>query len=63
MVQKYGIKSYSLVHVNAPNRAIYYEEVLTKMTGIKPLYTSDISTIIAMNSGIGTVAVAYTRND
>lgn len=63
MVQKYGIKSYALVHVNAPNRAIYYEEVLTKMTGIKPLYTSDISTIIAMNSGIGTVAVAYTRND
>lgn len=63
IVKDYGIKSYSLVHVNAPERAAYYESVLTKMTGIKPLYTSDISTIIAMNSGIGTVAVAYIRKD
>lgn len=63
MVKAYGIKSYSLVHVNAPERAQYYETILTKMTGIKPLYTSDISTIIAMNSGIGTVAVAYIRKD
>lgn len=58
-----GIKSYALVHVNDPNRAAYYESIMTELTGLKPLYTSDISTIIAMNSGIGTVAVAYIRKD
>lgn len=58
-----GIKSYALVHVNAPNRAAYYESSMTEITGLKPLYISDISTIIAMNSGIGTVAVAYIRKD
>jgi len=63
IVKSHGIKSYSLVHVNAPERATYYESVLTQLTGLKPLYTSDISTIIAMNSGIGTVAIAYIRKD
>lgn len=58
-----GIKSYALVHVNDPNRVAYYESIMTELTGLKPLYTSDISTIIAMNSGIGTVAVAYIRKD
>lgn len=63
IVRDYGIKSYSLVHVNAPERAQNYANKLEAITGIKPLYTSDISTIIAMNSGIGTVAVAYIRKD
>jgi hypothetical protein len=63
IVKNYGIKSYALVHVNASTRADYYASKLEALTGIKPLYTSDISTIIAMNSGIGTVAVAYIRKD
>ena len=63
MVQQHGIKSYALVHVNAQSRCDYYASVLKKITGIEPLYVSDISTIIAMNSGIGTVAVAYIRKD
>ncbi len=63
MVQQHGIKSYALVHVNAQSRCDYYASVLKEITGIEPLYVSDISTIIAMNSGIGTVAVAYIRKD
>lgn len=63
VVKDHGIDSYALVHVNAPERANLYEQMMIKLTGLEPLYISDISTIIAMNSGIGTVAVAYIRKD
>jgi len=31
------------------------------ITGLKPAYIMDISTIVAMSAGVGTVAVAYIR--
>ena len=56
-----GIYSYALVHVNALERAEHYALELEKITGMKPDYVSEISTIVAMNAGIGSVAVAYTK--
>lgn len=57
----YGIESYAIVHANALDRAESYEKLYTELLGKKPLYIMDISTIVAMSAGIGTVAIAYIR--
>lgn len=54
-----GIERYAIVHANAPQRAAEYANKFEQMLGKKPIYTMDISSIVAMNAGIGTVAVAY----
>ena len=61
--EEYGIDSYAIVHANANDRATYYASNIEKLIGEKPIYIMDISTIVAMNAGIGTVAVAYIRKD
>jgi len=61
--QKHGIQSYAIVHANAINRANEYEAMYTQLIGKKPEYIMDISTIVAMSAGIGTVAIAYIRED
>ena len=63
IVEKYGIESYAIVHANANDRAAYYEKMYTELTGQKPRYIMDISTVVAMNAGLGTVAIAYIRKD
>ncbi len=59
IVKKSGIDRYAIVHAKAPKRAQSYEKTYTDIIGKAPLYTMDISTIVAMNAGIGTVAIAY----
>ncbi|MFW6299252.1 MAG: DegV family protein, partial [Bacillota bacterium] len=54
-----GIKRYVIVHAAAPERAQTYEKALTEMLGMAPEYLMTISPIVAMNAGIGAVAVAY----
>jgi DegV family protein with EDD domain len=60
---RYGIESYAIVHANANDRASFYASSLEGLLGEKPTYIMDISTVVAMNAGIGTVAVAYIRKD
>ncbi|MFA5525442.1 MAG: DegV family protein [Acholeplasmataceae bacterium] len=60
---KYGIESYAIVHANALDRAKEYENKYRELIGQEPLYIMDISTVVAMNAGIGTVAIAYIRKD
>ncbi len=57
--QSPGIERYAIVHANAPERAKEYALKFTELTGNEPLYTMDISTVVAMSAGIGTVAIAY----
>ncbi len=54
-----GIERYAIVHANAIARAKEYETMFTKLLGKAPAYIMDISTVVAMNAGIGTVALAY----
>ena len=54
-----GIERYAIVHAKADARAQEYSEKFERITGIKPTYVMDISSIVAMNAGIGTVAIAY----
>ncbi len=60
IIREKGIDRYAIVHANAENRARQYEKTFTDIIGMSPAYTMDISTIVAMNAGIGTVAIAYT---
>ncbi|MHA0856570.1 DAK2 domain-containing protein [Paenibacillus sp. CMAA1364] len=55
-----NIVSYSIVHADAIERATELEKVVTQITGKSPIYTTDISSIVAMNAGIGCVAIALT---
>ena len=63
MADKHGIETYAIVHANADKRAAQYAQTYEKLLGMKPAYIMDISTIVAMNAGIGTVAIAYIRKD
>lgn len=63
IVEKHGIESFAIVHANAEDRASAYAEKFEKIIGKKPEYVMDISTIVAMNAGIGTVAIAYIRGN
>ncbi|HKL61641.1 MAG TPA: DegV family protein, partial [Acholeplasma sp.] len=61
IVEESGIETYALVHVNALDRVAKYSDVLERITGFKPDYVSEISSIVAMNAGIGSVAIAYIK--
>ncbi len=63
VIRTKGIESYALVHINALDRLSYYEQELTKITGMKPDYVTDISTIVAMNAGVGSVAISYFKKE
>lgn len=57
--QEKGIERYAVVHAKAPSRVSEYIEKAKAITGLDPVYTMDISSIVALNAGIGTVAIAY----
>lgn len=57
-MSKDGISRYAIVHANAPDRAKEFEKLCTDIIGYKPTYVTDISAIVAMSAGIGSVAVA-----
>jgi len=54
-----GIERYAIVHAKADQRVKEYTEKAKAITGLEPVYTMNISTIVAMNAGLGTVAIAY----
>lgn len=56
-----SIDTYSIVHCNALDRANEYAAKYEQIIGKKPAYIMNISTIVAMNAGIGTVAIAYIK--
>ena len=63
MQETHGIESYAIVHANAPDRVERYQNMLKDIIGKDPVYIMEISTIVAMNAGIGSVAIAYIRGD
>ncbi len=63
ILENESIKTYAIVHAQAPDRVEKYEKLLTEITGQKPLYTMEISSVVAMNAGIGAVAVAFVKGD
>ncbi|MDY0236138.1 MAG: DegV family protein [Gudongella sp.] len=53
-----GISRYAVVHANSLDRAKEFVENIKEITGKEPEYIMEISSIVAMSAGIGSVAVA-----
>jgi DegV family protein with EDD domain len=53
------IISYSIVHANALKKANEYSLKLTEALGQPPEYITEISPVVGLNAGIGSIAVSY----
>lgn len=53
------ITRYAVVHAHNAERAHILADQLTEQLGVPPIYMMDISTIVGMSAGVGSVAVAY----
>lgn len=56
---KNKITRYSIVHANDPIRAEEYRKKCIQLLNLEPEYIMNISTIVGMSAGVGSVAVAY----
>ena len=54
-----GITRYAIVHANDEDRAEDYRRMCVDLLGKEPEYMMNISTIVGMSAGAGSVAVAY----
>lgn len=54
-----GISRYAIVHANDAARAETFRTRCVKLLGQEPEYIMNISTIVGMSAGVGTVAVSY----
>ncbi|HSL87393.1 MAG TPA: DegV family protein [Bacteroidales bacterium] len=53
------ITRYAIVHANAEKRAMEMKDRCQSILGFEPQYIMNISTIVGMSAGVGTVAVSY----
>lgn len=53
------ITRYAIVHANDPIRAEEYRKMCVQILDSEPEYIMNISTIVGMSAGVGSVAVAY----
>lgn len=60
LLKRAPVESYAIVHSLAEKRAQKLADKVEALTGKKPLFIEMISPIVAMNAGIGAVAVALT---
>ncbi|MGM0508930.1 MAG: DAK2 domain-containing protein [Fusobacteriota bacterium] len=58
-----GIKRYSIVHANDLEKAKEYYDIFEEILGKKADYITDISPIIGLNSGIGSVAISIIKDN
>ncbi|WP_035446114.1 DAK2 domain-containing protein [Atopobacter phocae] len=58
MMQEGQIKEYAIVHANGGDRVQAFETFYTQLIGQAPAYIMEISPIVAMSAGLGTVAIA-----
>ena len=54
-----GISSYSIVHAQNLKLEKEYADTLTKIIKKEPAFISEISSVVAINSGPGSIALAY----
>lgn len=60
LVQSGQIEKYAMVHAKAPKRCDRLAKKIEALSGMKPDYTTEIGPVVAMNAGLGAVAVALT---
>lgn len=57
--EKQKITRYAIVHANNPTRAEEYRKKCVEILKCEPEYMMNISTIVGISAGVGSVAVAY----
>ncbi len=57
------IERYSLVHARADERLVEYEAYYRQLIGFGPEYIVEISPVVALNAGIGSVAISLTYKE
>jgi hypothetical protein len=57
-----GVQSYAIVHVDNLELAEQYSRELTAMVGREPEFVTEVSSVIAIHSGPGSVAVCLIEN-
>lgn len=58
-MQRNGISSYSIVHAENPKMVAEYEETLNRIINKKPSFVAEISSVVAINSGLGSLALSF----
>lgn len=58
-----GIEHYAILHANNSKRAGEYAARAKSILGFEPLFLSDISSVVALNAGIGSVAIAVLQTN
>ncbi|WP_320164821.1 DegV family protein [uncultured Trichococcus sp.] len=53
------VSRYAIVHANNPEKAESYRKRSVTLLGKEPEYIMNISTIVGMSAGVGTVAISY----
>lgn len=53
------VSRYAIVHANNPEKAEAYRKRSVTLLGKEPEYIMNISTIVGMSAGVGTVAISY----
>ncbi len=62
-MERSGIEKYAIVHAKGGQRVDDFIEKYTKLIERAPDYVMDISTIVAMNAGLGTIAISYIEGE
>lgn len=63
VMKRNGIEAYSIVHGGNLPLALKYQEQLTRIVGKPPAFVSEISSVIALHAGPGTVAVSLIQKE
>lgn len=58
-MEEHGIESYALVHCLNDDLVEEYRTTFTELIGFGPEYITEVSSAVAIHSGIGTVAIGY----
>lgn len=59
VIAEKGIEKYAIVYAKRDAATNQFIKQAKEITGMDPVYEMDISAIVAMHAGIGTVAIAY----
>jgi DegV family protein with EDD domain len=58
-IEKYGLEEYVIVHAACPDRALELANAFEQLTGKRPSYIAEISSIVGATAGDGATAIAY----
>jgi DegV family protein with EDD domain len=57
--EKNSVREYCILHAHNVDTALEYDREMENLIGKKSAYTMDISPVIGLNAGVGTVAISF----